>query len=486
MSLLSSMSARASTIDSPAGQKLTLLLCAALVIGAALSIRLFLGFEFPIPWNDESAFIAQAFAFSRTGSFFDYGLNTERVVMWMPPGYMLLLAGVYKLLGYSYEISRWLSCLLYIGAFLAALSIVRNSLAGWRQMLALVLMLVAFLSPYSLAIANIARMESLYTLIFMLSLYAALRGKYALGLALVLLAATVHYNAVYFLLPYAALVLWKILRRETLTVGPGELLALVCAALALAGYGLFVVKHIGGFFEDMRFQFDYKLGSPVMGGREGWTLLLLLLAIPFAQLLLHRRFGSEALLSFYGVSFIAMTLNGHNMWYEFAYSLGFWLLLLGVLASTVSFGKLGWRLGGAALLACLVYLLGYYAGRSSPQFEPLNPRLSMLTRDFLPPQEIARVRAFIATLPAQTTVSFGYSGVEPYFFGDLARVGAQWSIPGHSVTQVFPARAPDYRVLCDSAMFPAYLFVYDWDGFPRKGKDTGCQMIKLPKPGIAP
>jgi len=481
MSSLSSMNIRTLEIGSFTGQKPLLFLCAALVIGAALSIRLFLGFEFPIPWNDESAFIAQAFAFSRTGSFFDYGLNTERVVMWMPPGYMLLLAGVYKLFGYSYEISRWLSCLLYIGAFLVALNIVRNSLAGWRQVLALVLMLVAFLSPYSLAIANIARMESFYTLIFMLSLYAALRSKYALGLALVLLAATVHYNAVYFLLPYAALVLWKILRRETLTVGPGELLALVCAALALAGYGLFVVKHIGGFFEDMRFQFDYKLGSPVMGGREGWMLLGLLLLIPFVQLLLHRRFGSEALLSFYGVSFIAMTLNGHNMWYYFAYNLGFWLLLLGVLASTVSFGKLGWRLGGAVLVACLVYQLGHYANRHTLEFDSLKPRFSMLSRDFLPPKEIERVRTFIATLPVQTTVSFGYSGVEPYFFGDLAKAGAQWSIPGHSVTQVFPARALDYRVLCDSAMFPSYLFVYDWDGYPRTGADKGCSIIALKK-----
>src|SRR5690606_225365 len=183
-----------------------LLVCVLLVVSAVLFIRTGLGFEFPIPWNDETAFIAQAYEFSRTGSFYVYGLNSERVVMWMPPGYMLLLAGVYKVFGYSFEISRWVSCLLYLGAFGVAIAILRAALVGWRQVIGLALMLVAFLSPYSLAISNIARMESLYALIFFLSLLASLRGQYALGLALVALGATVHYNAVYFLLPYAVLV----------------------------------------------------------------------------------------------------------------------------------------------------------------------------------------------------------------------------------------------------------------------------------------
>lgn len=458
-----------------------MLACAALVVAVVLFIRIGLGFEFPIPWNDETAFTSQAFEFSRTGSFYVYGLNSERVVMWMPPGYMLLLAGVYKLVGYSFEISRWVSTLLYLGCFGVGLAIVRSTLSGWRQMLALVLILLAFLSPYSLAIANIARMEGLYTLIFLLSLLAALRGKYALGLALVLFGATVHYNAVYFLLPYGVLVWWKILRRETLSIGPGELLALVIAVLALAGYGVFVIKHIDGFWQDMQFQFAYKLGSPVMGGREGWTLLGLLMLIPCLQLMAHRRLGSEALLSLYGVAFIAMTLNGHNMWYYFGYNFGFWLLLLGVLASTASLSKIWWRVGCALIVSGLLYQLGHYANRSTLEFDALKPSMSMLSRDFLPAAEIQRVRTLIAGLPAEATVSFGYSGVEPYFFADFARSGARWTGSAHSVTQVFPARSVDYRVLCDSAMIPTYLSVYDWDGYPRKSQDSGCTINRLTK-----
>ena len=60
--------------------------CMVLLVAVVLFVRLALGMEFPIPWNDETAFISQAFEFSRTGSFYVYGLNSERVVMWMPPG----------------------------------------------------------------------------------------------------------------------------------------------------------------------------------------------------------------------------------------------------------------------------------------------------------------------------------------------------------------------------------------------------------------
>ena len=458
-----------------------LLVCVLLVVSAVLFIRTVLGFEFPIPWNDETAFIAQAYEFSRTGSFYVYGLNSERVVMWMPPGYMLLLAGVYKVFGYSFEISRWVSCLLYLGAFGVAIAILRAALVGWRQAIGLALMLVAFLSPYSLAISNIARMESLYALIFLLSLLASLRGQYALGLALVVLGATVHYNAVYFLLPYAVLVGWKILRRESLTIGPGELLALVIAALAIAGYGLFVVKHIDGFWQDMRFQFAYKLGSPVMGGRDGWTLLGATLSIPFLQLMLHRRMGAEVFLSLYGTAFIAMALNGHNMWYSFAYNFGFWLLFMSVLASTCALSRSGSQALFVLIGVVLLYPFAQHFNSGTPPLDALKPRMSTLSRDFLPASEIERVRTFIAGLPANSTVSFGYTGVEPYFFADFAESNSRWSISGHSVTQVFPPRMLDHRVFCDSAMFPAYLAMYDWDGYPRKGQDTGCQIISLKK-----
>jgi hypothetical protein len=462
-------------------QMLTLL-CPALVVGMVLFVRIAMGFEFPIPWNDETAFIAQAFEFSRSGSFFVWGLNQERLVMWMPPGYMLLLAGAYSLFGYSFEISRWVSCLLYIAAFLIVWSIVCRHLRGWRKALALGFATLAFLSPYAVAISNIARMESLYVLLFMLSLLAAVQGKQVLALALVLVTATVHFNAVYFLLPFAVLTGWTIIRRESLLVGPGELLALVLAALALAVYGLFVIKHIDAFWQDMQFQFAFKLGSPVMSGAKGWILLGGLLLLALVQLLLQRSYSAGVAMSLYGVSFVAMALNGHSMWYEFAYAMGFMLLLIGVLASLTTSGGKALYVAAALTVAALTYQLGFYAWRETPQFAPLIANAKLFPRDVLDAGELQRVRDSIAVLPPKSTLSFGYSGVEPFFFADMARADVLWSIPGHSVIKVFPARSLNYRVLCDSAMFPSYLFAYDWDGYPRKGQDSGCALIDLQEP----
>lgn len=456
---------------------------ALLVLLAALVVRVGMGFEFPIPWNDETAFTSQAFEFSRTGSFFVYGLNADRIVMWMPPGYMLLLAGIFKVFGYSFDLARWVSTLLYLGCFCVALGILRSlRLDGWKAGIALLLTLVAFLSPYTLAMSNVARMEAFYALIFLASLWAMLRERPGLGLALVMLGAIVHFNAIYMLPPYALLVAWKILRREDLLIRPLELLMLVLAAVALLAYGLFAVKHIGAFADDMRFQFAYKMGSPVMDGTSGWLKVGSLFLLALVQLLVRRDLGKDVMLTLYGAGFLALSLNGHNMWYSFALVFAIWLVLLGLLYSIRDLKGHRWVRGATALLALvLLYPLGQYSWARNPSFEPMWPRAALLHRPFLAPQELEKVRAWVAALPPETTVSFGYSGVEPFFFNEFARSGARWSISGQSMIQVFPPRTNDYRVFCDSALFPPYLAAYDWDGYPRKSQDTGCSIISQGK-----
>lgn len=450
------------------------------MFGAVISLRMLRGFEFPIPWNDETAFTSQAFEFSRTGSFYVYGLNSERIVMWMPPGFMLLLAGVYKIFGYSFELSRWVSSILYLCTISVSIYILRMCLHGWRRYIGLAAMLIAFLSPYSMAMSNVARMESFYVFLFMLSLLASLREKHILGLSLILLSATIHFNAAYFLLPYIIFICWKIIRREPLIISPSELLAFMVSTVVLLCYGLFVVKNIHGFWQDMQFQFAYKLGSPVMGGKHGWQILLALLCIPFVQLGINRwRFGNESLLSLYGIAFIAMTLNGHNMWYYFAFNFGFWLIILGVLASSTNPTNKTIQFACFSAAIMISFQLTTYFNRSTKEFNPLKPAITTLSKKFLPNEEIEKVRAFIRTLPQGSTVSFGYTGIEQFFYADLANAKVSWSAPAHSVTQALPARQVDYRVFCDSEMFPKYLSMYDWDGYPRKSQASGCEIIKL-------
>ena len=456
------------------------LLAVLVLLAATLIVRLGMGFEFPVPWNDETAFTAQAFEFSRTGSFYVYGLNSERVVMWMPPGYMLLLAAVYKVFGYSFEISRWVSCLLFLGAFGVALGILRQlRLVGWMQALALSLTLLAFVSPYSLVISNIARMDVLYALMFLASLWAMLRSHYALGLSLVLASAVVHFNAVYMLLPYAVLIGWKIVRREALVIAPFELLALCVSMLMLAGYGVFVLKHIGGFLEDMKFQFDFKLVAAVMDGPLGWFKVGSMVLLALIQLIVRRRFAEDAVLSLYAAGFMALALNGHSMWYHFAFIFSLWLLALSLLVGVQSMPDVRGRFVLTVALVGLAYPFALYGWSKTETMAPLWPRLELLRRPFLADSELAKVRTFIQTLRPGQTVSFGYTGIEPFFFGDLAKSGAIWSVPMHSVIQVLPGRQNEYRVFCDSALYPRYVLIYDWDVKARVAADTGCEVITI-------
>ncbi|TRX72857.1 hypothetical protein [Pseudomonas mangiferae] len=449
------------------------------VLAAVLLVRLCLGFEFPIPWNDETAFVAQAFEFSRTGSLYVYGLNAERTVMWMPPGSMLLQAAVFRLVGYSFDVTRWISCLLYLGAFAVALAALARTFAGRWRMVAAALTALAFTSPYALAIGNLARMEALYTLLALGSLLALLRGRPWQGLAWVLLAGLVHFNAVYFLLPHGAWLALALARRQLPRPRPADAVLLLLALACLAGYAVFVLANLDGFIEDMRFQFGFKLAFQSMDGAYGWALVGGLLALALLQGRAQRGLCPAALFTLHGTGFVMLALNGHNMWYRFGMAFGFWLCALGLLACLAGQASARRRQGLAAALVLCVAAEAGYAWQRTEQFDPLWPRASLLGRDFLAPAERDKVRAFIAQLPPGSRVSFGYSGVEPFFFEDFARAGSQWSLTAHSVTQVLPPRALDYRVLCDSALFPAYLMRFDWDGYPRQGQDSGCRIIPL-------
>lgn len=453
-----------------------------LSLAAVLIIqRTVFGFEYPIPWNDEVAFIAQAFSLSTENTLYVWGLNQEQVVMWMPPGYMIMLAGFYKLFGYSFELTRWISSVLYFICILTILYIVRNELKNniILYSIVLLLMLVAFLSPYSLAIANVARMESFYFLLFTLSLLFFTKNLPGLAIAIVIVSATVHYNAVYFLFPVGVFILWTIATRKNTVINPLELLALCISATIIAVYLLFIANNIQSFLQGMQFQFDWKKIGEVMSGKKGWLTLGLLSLIPIYSLSIFKKFNTSIWLSLYGISFIAMALNGHNMWYSFAFQTGYLLLIISLI---ILFKELK-KITAKTILTTICFLLliqtTIYSWGHHDQFSPMISLIKSPNQSFLEEETVNNMEKKLRTLPSGSKISFGYTGVEPFFFSTLYQAGLIWSIPGNSVTQLHPMRIVDYRVHCDSSLFPKYLFMFDWDGYPRKGEDTGCNLIDL-------
>lgn len=468
------------TVEALTTRNLTILFVMAIATVLIIQRTVF-GFEFPIPWNDEVAFIAQAFSLSTENTLYVWGLNKDQVVMWMPPGYMALLALLYKIFGYSFELTRWVSSILYFMSVLTILHIARTALKGNILLfaLSLLLMLITFLSPYSLTIANIARMESFYFMLFSLSLLFAIKKLPALALAIIIASATVHYNAIYFLFPLGVFVAWTITTRKNIVIRPVELLALCIAAIIIAAYLLLISNNIHSFIQDIHFQFEWKKIGETMSGRKGWITLGILSLIPTGIVAVYREFNSSVWLSLYGISFIAMALNGHNMWYSFAFQTGYLLIIISLLIIITHCTAIIKTAGLLLICMPLFFQQLNYSWGQHDQFSPILQLIKNPQQSFLSKETLNKAKQQLLELPPESTISFGYTGIESFFFNELHQAGLKWSIPGNSVTQLHPVRTIDYRLHCDSSLFPAYLFVYDWDGYPRKGEDTGCKLVDL-------
>jgi hypothetical protein len=210
-------------------------------------------------------------------------------------------------------------------------------------------------------------------------------------------------------------------------------------------------------------------------------------ALTAVALVRHARPDGAAACALFGLAFLVMAHNGHELWYDYGQALGLALIAIALLAAPtgVRWQPVPWRAAwGAAVLAAA--LAAVMAARVTEAMQPLLPTQAMLTRSVVAPGEIAKVRAFIATLQPGDMVNFGWNGTELFFLDDLARAGAHWTIIRHSVTQVWPLRPYDWRVRCDSSEWPPKMFAFDID-FPRQGKDTGCDIIRGPgrSPGAA-
>ncbi len=422
---------------------------------AVLGVHPLLHFQFPPPWPDETSFISPAYAFAQNGSFFDPGMNPDRDVMWMPPGYMLILAGLFRIFGYSFGLARFASSLATAAALVVIARIAWTTARDRFSSGAVVA--AAFLSPYVLINANIARMDAFVVLGGVLALAACLARRPNLAAAIVLCSGLIHFNAVYFVPPVLAALWWHKARPAWID----------CAALAVAcvlwgAYATYALNNWPGFLQDMGVQFAAKRVT-----EWRWPPWFLVVAIVVAGLLAFRRRGQPAFVAVFGCCFLVLAYVGRELWYDAAQPVGAALVALGALS--------GFRFRAITRMALpvLVVLVAW----PRPDIRPFLPDAAMLKRDYLAPAELAKVRRFIATLPPGATVAFWGRGLEPFFLADLAHAGAHWTTLTHSATQLFPWRQSDWLVSCDSADLTPIMLFYDGPG-GRQGRDSGCKITK--------
>ncbi len=457
-------------------ERLAYIAALALVALVIAALHLALPFRFPIPWPDETSFLAPAFELARHGTLYVWGMNPDRLVMWMPPAYFVALAALFKIFGYSFALARWASAACVLASLWLAGRLIKHLAAGRQAAWLHALAAAAFLSPYVLMSANIARMEALLCLVMLASLASCVRGLPVLGAALVAGAATIHFNAVFFTLPAAAWFAWLLLTRQGLAVRWAELAAAAAAAAILGAYGLLVRANFDGFLDDIGYQFRLKR---FYGQHDPWHPLwplLLAATLCLAVLAARRRVDGPAFCALYGTSFVLMATEGREIWYDCAPPIGFLLIAIALVASAAPLAG-RWRAATLACLApCVAGLLacGY---RPTPFLNPLLPRPAMLAHALITPVDLDAARAALASLPPGSTVNFAWAGIEPFFLDTLDRHRLRWGVPQHSATDSRMDRHLDYRLQCDSPDTPDLLWIY----YPRQthdGRDTGCGLMK--------
>ena len=433
---------------------------AALVV----AVRVLLPFRLPVPWPDETWFVAPAYALSRTGSFFDAGINPDRVAMWMPPGYEILLATVFRTVGYGFGVARGVSGAAALASLGIIAALIHRLVPPNRRLAASVVVLVAYASPNMLMSSNVARMDQVFGCVILAAAALAVADRFYWASSVVVAAAVIHPNAVYFIPPMIFQFGYLVRRRRLRWPTTGDAVAMIAAAAVLGSYAVYVAANYHSFVDDMSVQFTGRFSVHREPARWLWHLAA-------ASVLVWGivRAGASmrvTMLATFALASIAEVDFGGECWYDYAQPLGFALLTTAALATAKS---PRWLLMAAPLLTVVA---ACQIGNETPWS---LPRLPPFRRDLVPVPEMKKVRVFISGLRRGDTVNFGGAGMEPFFLPDLAAVGAQWVNAAHSVTAFFPPRYADYNVRCDSQDFSAPEMNYDLT-FVRVGADRGCSV----------
>jgi hypothetical protein len=218
------------------------------------------GYRFPVPWPDEGSFLWQALSFRDHFDLFARELNPFRPVLWMPPGFMVLEGLFFKLVPFSLPLARLLSAFYMAGAVLLVGALAREHRARYGVV---VLAAIFFSYPIFILAGNTARMEPLVLLLAALGFFLLDRGSPS-GLGVFALAPLVHPNGaiecamggLYFLVAVRGKCSWK---RSDLAVFGAALAAWIA-------YGVYVLRHLAAFREDMHNQFRWKSFEALTNG----------------------------------------------------------------------------------------------------------------------------------------------------------------------------------------------------------------------------
>lgn len=270
--------------------------------------------SYPTPWPDEAHFLWQAHSVAEDNTLFSSELNTDRTIMWQPPGYAIFVGLLFKVFGSSLDVARMISLLLMIAAFLVLISLLTHYGNRWPI---LFISSLFFLNARFVACGNVARMEALLLLLVFTGFLLIQRGRSLSGLALLAISPIVHFNGFYFCLFGLGLVIFRgelftFLRpftREKIT-------ALVIVGTVWLAYVVLIAGNWESFILDMEFQLLRKARNTTWYLLFGNEALLLYLFILAGSIYAYKVKLRATELLFLATPALIIYPMGHELWYE--------------------------------------------------------------------------------------------------------------------------------------------------------------------------
>jgi hypothetical protein len=278
----------------------------------------FAGFKFPVPWDDEACFLLQAYSFTKNNSLLSPYLSPERVVMWEPPAYFILIGIIFKLTTFSVSIARLISLLFTFVSFTFAVKIIDTVKGNTFLKLA---MLLFFLHPTFIAMANIGRQEAIYFALALISLYLLLTRRHLSALSVAAFSGLFHFNGIYVtLLCLIVIAISCVENRGHLKqyissqFRKMDLLIFMLTVLAWCAYAVLAISNFNSLINDMSFQFGIKFSAPCFLKSYRSIAFLFFFCLVLAYSLYKRRYDF-AIISGFSLACYMLDGIGHMIWY---------------------------------------------------------------------------------------------------------------------------------------------------------------------------
>jgi hypothetical protein len=205
------------------------------------------GYTLPIPWNDEPWYAWSSISLAENNTFFSESLNPERVLP-LVPMFQVPLAIVFKIAGFSFALTRWMSWAWMALAYLGVLVLVRSRPL---PLLSAAVVSLFFFGASSVVAGNMCRPEAMVWSIAVWSFVLADREQWWKALSLAAIGAWAHQvGMVFFAGVFFLFFQWALKAKARIRPSRSDWAVMALALVALAGQALFIWHFWTWFWAD--------------------------------------------------------------------------------------------------------------------------------------------------------------------------------------------------------------------------------------------